>query len=179
MIDRAMWMELNRLLDEALDLPSEQRAQWLSSLDPAHDALKERLRRLLSNADAGGDDFLRRLPPIEGGDNSLHGGTQNAIVGPYRLIRELGSGGMASVWLAERIDGLVNRQVALKLPHRAWRHAHLAERMAREREILAALNHPNIATLYDAGIADDGETSRRPFRCPPGQPPRRHNRRRV
>jgi len=157
MIDRAMWMELNRLLDEALDLPSEQRAQWLSSLDPAHDALKERLRRLLSNADAGGDDFLRRLPPIEGGDNSLHGGTQNAIVGPYRLIRELGSGGMASVWLAERIDGLVNRQVALKLPHRAWRHAHLAERMAREREILAALNHPNIATLYDAGIADDGQ----------------------
>jgi serine/threonine-protein kinase len=52
---------------------------------------------------------------------------------------------------------LLKRPVALKLPHRAWRRALLAERMAHEREILAALNHPNIATLYDAGIAADGQ----------------------
>jgi serine/threonine-protein kinase len=155
-IDRKTWTELSRLLDEALDLPADKRSQWLASLDPAHEALNEKLRRLLSRAEQmGKDDFLRRLPPVDTGPDSRE--TQNTLVGPYRLLREIGSGGMASVWLAERDDGLVNRPVALKLPHRAWRHAQLAERMAREREILAALNHPNIATLYDAGIAGDGQ----------------------
>src|SRR5215471_7306297 len=66
-----------------------------------------------------------------------------SVAGEYRLIRELGSGGMGSVWLAARTDGLMTRHVALKLPHGAWRRTGLAERMAREREILAALNHPN------------------------------------
>ena len=78
-------------------------------------------------------------------------------IGPYRLVRELGSGGMGVVWLAERTDGLINRPVALKLPHGAWKRAGLAERMAREREILATLTHPNIAHLYDAGVTADGQ----------------------
>ena len=79
------------------------------------------------------------------------------VVGPYRLLRELGSGGMGVVWLAERTDGLINRPVALKLPHGAWKRAGLAERMAREREILATLSHPNIAHLYDAGVTAGGQ----------------------
>ena len=74
-------------------------------------------------------------------------------------MRELGSGGMGVVWLAERSDGLVNRPVALKLPHQAWQRAGLAERMARERDILATLTHPNIARLYDAGLTAE----HRPF----------------
>ena len=72
-------------------------------------------------------------------------------------MRELGSGGMGVVWLAERTDGLINRPVALKLPHGAWKRAGLAERMAREREILATLTHPNIAHLYDAGLTAEGQ----------------------
>ena len=79
--------------------------------------------------------------------------------GPYRLVRALGSGGMGMVWLAERTDGLVNRPVALKLPHRTWKRAGLVERLSREREILATLTHPNIARLYDAGLTEEG----RPF----------------
>ena len=157
-IDRATWKQLSDLLDQALELPAEHRQHWVSSLGSTHDALKDTLRRLLSHpAEVGNDDFLRHLPPIDGGPALLHAELQNTIVGPYRLVREIGWGGMGSVWLAERNDGLLNRPVALKLPHRAWRHARLAERMAREREILASLNHPNIATLYDAGIAADGQ----------------------
>jgi serine/threonine-protein kinase len=76
-------------------------------------------------------------------------------VGPYRLLRELGAGGMATVWLAERADGVLQRQVALKLPHRAGVPG-LAQRMARERDILAALAHPHIARLYDAGTTATG-----------------------
>ena len=112
-IDRETWTELSRLLDEALDLPLEQRAQWLASLDPKHSALKEKLQRLLAHA-ADDGDFLSRLPPVEGGENNpLAAGTHNALVGPYRLVREIGSGGMGSDWLAERRDGLLNRPVAL------------------------------------------------------------------
>src|SRR4030095_17187626 len=76
---------------------------------------------------------------------------------PYRLERELGSGGMGVVWLSVRTDGLIKRPVALKLPHGAWKRAGLAERMAREREILASLSHPNIAHLYDAGVTAGGQ----------------------
>src|SRR5262249_4434081 len=77
------------------------------------------------------------------------------VVGPYRLIRELGAGGMATVWLAERSDGLLSRQVALKLPRTGWGSG-LAQRMARERDILGPLQHPRIARLYDAGVTPQG-----------------------
>src|SRR5262249_55195119 len=77
-------------------------------------------------------------------------------VGSYRLLREIGAGGMGSVWLAERVDGLLKRPVALKLPHGIWR-AGLSERMAHEREIVASLNHPHIARLYDAGLTAYGQ----------------------
>ena len=71
-----------------------------------------------------------------------------AIAG-YRLLRPLGQGGMASVWLAERAEGGLRREVAIKLPLSA--SPALAERFARERDVLAALDHPHIARLIDAG----------------------------
>ncbi len=82
-----------------------------------------------------------------------------ALCGPYRLLRLLGQGGMAEVWLAERTDGLVKRRVALKLPSTGIHAARFAERSHRERDILASLVHPGIARLYDAGLAEGG----RPF----------------
>jgi serine/threonine-protein kinase len=154
--------ELNRLLDEALDRPPAEREQWLRSLPQSAVRLEPLLRDLLSRS--GGvetGDFLHTLPKLEGvaaqhGGNELHAGMS---VGPYSLVRELGQGGMGSVWLAERTDGLVNRAVALKLPNGSWQQAGFAERMAREREILATLEHPNIARLYDAGLT----TSNQPY----------------
>ena len=79
-----------------------------------------------------------------------------STVGPYRLTGRLGRGGMSSVWIAERIDGLLKRRVALKLPHVSWAMPEAARRMARERDLLASLEHPNIARLYDAGMGSDG-----------------------
>jgi serine/threonine-protein kinase len=70
---------------------------------------------------------------------------------PWRLLRELGEGGMGTVWLAERADGTYRREVALKLPRMSWTRG-LAERIARESDILATLEHPHIARLYDAGV---------------------------
>jgi serine/threonine-protein kinase len=159
----AEWAQLRALLDEALALPAGERTAWLGQLDLRHAALKPRLQALLAHAgDAA--TVARRLETLPGIETvqfapapGAAGERAGDTVGPYRLIRELGSGGMGSVWLAERTDLLQRRQVALKLPHGAWRRAGLAERLAREREILATLEHPNIARLYDAGVTPDGQ----------------------
>ena len=160
--DETNWSALNRLLDEALELEPSAIDSWLDSLAPEHDALKPQLTRVLSRyAQVETHDFLGSLPKIDlpPADDaaSAHAEQPGDVIGPYRLERELGSGGMGVVWLAMRTDGLVQRPVALKLPHGAWRRAGLAERMARERAILASLTHPNIAPLYDAGVTAEGQ----------------------
>jgi len=160
-IDADTWSALNSLLDRALDLAPAERIPWIDALDPEYGSLKPRLRDLISRGAAlGTTEILGTIPRFpdlpEEGDGPTPAGVGD-IVGPYRLIRELGEGGMGAVWLAERNDGLIPRPVALKLPQGWWRRAALAERMAREREILATLNHPNIARLYDAGITTAGQ----------------------
>jgi serine/threonine-protein kinase len=156
------WADLNRLLDEALDVAPTERAAWLDALD-CGEPLKSQLRSLLANAaDVQTRDFLSHLPKLHVSERELatmETAPEQAgqCVGPYRLVRELGVGGMGTVWLAERIDGLIPRPVALKLAHRAWRGAGLAERLVRERAILAALTHPGIARLYDAGVTAHGQ----------------------
>jgi len=158
-MDVAALATLSRLLDEALDLPPEDRSTWIENLSSEYEPLKPRLRRLLDDALVLGTSSVMTLPKFPGlRDTSASvvsvPRAAGATVGPYRLLRSLGEGGMGEVWLAERADGLVKRPVALKLPREAWARAGLTERIARERDILAALTHPHIARLYDAGIAD-------------------------
>jgi serine/threonine-protein kinase len=158
----AQWARLRALLDDALALAPQERMAWLEGLAGDDAALKPRLAPLLAAAQDDAAALPRTLPKIETADFAgtpphSEAGDMPERIGPYRLLRELGSGGMASVWLAERIDVMQRRLVALKLPHGAWRRAGLAERLQREREILATLEHPNIARLYDAGVADDGQ----------------------
>lgn len=150
------WRQVFGLLDTALELPSEQREAWVDALDESCSALKPALRDLLARrASLETGDFLSGLPqftrveaaPAPAGAEPSAGHQ----VGPYCLISPLGCGGMGSVWLAERSDGAFQRRVALKLPHLGWSGT-LAERMARERDILASLEHQNIARFYDAGV---------------------------
>jgi len=151
---QADWPALNRLLDEALDLPPAERGAWLAALPAEAAGLKDTVARLLSatgGAETG--DFMHTLPKLGAAPAgpAASGAQIGAEVGPWRLLREIGEGGMGSVWLAERADGSLKRQVALKLPRLSWQRG-LAERMARERDILATLEHPHIARLYDAGV---------------------------
>jgi serine/threonine protein kinase/tetratricopeptide (TPR) repeat protein len=160
-IDEATWAALNGLLDRALDLAPAERMAWIDTLGAEYDALKPRLRDLLA-----GDAALRtsqildtipKLPDVPDEEDGSPSAQEGDLVGPYRLLHELGAGGMATVWLAERHDGLIPRPVALKLPRGYWRRATLSERLTRERDILATLTHPNIARLYDAGITAAGQ----------------------
>lgn len=89
-------------------------------------------------------------------DEHATGLQAGARVGPYELIRLLGAGGMAEVWLAKRADGIFKRDVALKLPLLTRVRRDLEPRFARERDILAGLEHPHIARLYDAGVDPAG-----------------------
>lgn len=148
--------ELSRLLDAGLELPEAQRERWIAELPAQFDELKSRLRNLLLTA-ASSPAFLDTLPKLDvHGDATGSSEIPGSHIDHYRLEALLGTGGMASVWLAKRIDGLLDRPVALKIPHGAWQRAELAQRIARERQILATLNHPNIARIYDAGLTPDG-----------------------
>ena len=144
---------LSTLLDEALDLDEPAREAWLGGLDGAALRLVPMLRELLARqASKEIHDLLDRLPAFA---IPAPGPAAGDTIGPYRLLSELGAGGMGAVWLAERVDGSLRRKVALKLPHLTWAPG-LAERFAREREILSRLEHPNIARLYDAGVDQGG-----------------------
>jgi tetratricopeptide (TPR) repeat protein/tRNA A-37 threonylcarbamoyl transferase component Bud32 len=153
------WREVFTLLDTALDLPVAERADWLASLRdrPAHITIA--IRELLARQTS--EEFLRQLPRFTGSQyqSDLDGSPEplqvGSIVGPYRLIERLGRGGMSTVWVAERIDGMLKRRIAIKLPHVSWAIPEAARRMARERDLLSSLEHPHIARLYDAGVGAD------------------------
>ncbi|MEN9420059.1 MAG: hypothetical protein RI988_3680, partial [Pseudomonadota bacterium] len=153
------WQLLSRLLDEALALPAEARQAWLATLVPEAEHLRPQLRDLLKVQEAvETGTFLEALPVLPGLRPAAVGVQPGDTVGPYRIVGELGRGGMGTVWLAERADGQLKRRCALKLPAFAWSDT-LRERMAQERDILASLDHPHIARLLDAGIDEQG----RPF----------------
>lgn len=152
-LERDDWAQLLRHLETALDLPEPERAGWLEALALNPPSLKDALRQMLADrARIETDDFLAagaRLDPLPA--PSAPAGGQ---FGPWRLLRELGRGGMATVWLARREDGAHAREVALKLPH-PWVGSHVVlERFRRERRILSTLQHPHIAQVLDAGEAD-------------------------
>jgi len=153
-LDAEAWSLVNRLLDQALDLPEAQRDGWLAGLGPEHRPYLDTLRDLLARERRSSP--LDALPPVPAGPEPTPFASGERV-GPYRLVRPLGEGGMGTVWLAERTDVMTRRPVALKLPHTAWRGRALAERLAREREILATLGHPHIARLLDAGLGEDGQ----------------------
>ncbi len=150
------WSALIGLLDQALELPEGHRGRWIEALPAEYDTIRPRLRRLLSQSDS--TTFLHTIPKVADGTGlPVSAGDAPGTIAAYRIERKLSEGGMGTVWLAYRTDVMVNRPVALKLPRWACGSTTLAEWMAEEREILAALEHPNIARLYDAGITSSGQ----------------------
>lgn len=150
------WPRFSTRLDELLALPEGDRSAWLAALPAADADLRDGLAAVLAGLPAASGGFLDDLPPLDttAGESLV---TPGARVGPYRLLRELGRGGMGVVWLAQRADGAFAREVALKLPHAHLLAGAVRERFDRERDILAALDHPHIARFYDAGLAADGQ----------------------
>jgi serine/threonine-protein kinase len=161
-LSRSDWQHLNQLLSQALDLSSAARIDWLERLAPEHAHLRTVLAELLAEADTAADETDTARPPTTVARlasealASMRRERAGDRIGPWRLVEPLGTGGMGDVWKAARADGVMERSAALKLPRAEWVDRGLAERIARERAILARLQHPNIAVLYDAGMTAEG-----------------------
>jgi serine/threonine-protein kinase len=146
------WATVQALFDEALERDTAERDAFLRDACGGDAELYREVASLLtvdlhSLLDGFAADAVN-LPSVL----SMEG----ERVGPYRIARELGRGGMGAVYLAERADGQFTQTVALKLVKRGMDSESVLRRFEQERQILARLQHPNIARLLDGGLAPDG-----------------------
>src|ERR1700685_3442977 len=140
--------EVETLFNRLADFDAEQRARYFTE-HAVESELRREVEALLES-----DQTRDRLSVLIGRQmqfvvDSAEGPGDPATCGPYRLLKLIGRGGMSEVWLAERTDGFLKRPVAVKLPYAGAGTALFAERMFREKDILASLVHPGIARLYD------------------------------
>ena len=147
--------DVDRVFDAALDLPTGKRAAFLKRACGSDDGLRTHVERLL-HAHGEARDFLE-IPASEiVAADLLPTPATPEHVGPFRVVREIGRGGMGTVYLAERDDGQFEQRVALKLI-RQVDSPDVVLRFLEERRILALLEHPRIARLVDGGVAADGD----------------------
>jgi len=147
------WPRVKALYDEALEIAPADREVWLETACEGDADLRTEVERLLAVSEQAGAFF-------ETFGRAIHDDAELAMplperVGPWRVVREVGRGGMGQVLLAERDDGLFDQRVAVKLVHPGL-GVSLLSRFRAERRILAGLDHPGIARLIDGGVSEDG-----------------------
>jgi len=148
------WQQLSPYLDQALEMPSEERAAWLASLRAENPSLAALLQTLLDeHLTLAEEHFLEHSPITLAEPPALAGQS----VGAYTLVSLIGQGGMGSVWLARRSDGRFERQAAVKFLNVGLVGRGGEERFKREGRILGRLAHPHIAELLDAGVSFTGQ----------------------
>ena len=149
------WEQVNQIVADAVEQDSPAARAALVAERCGND--KELLREVESLLEQTTDSFESFA---ESATESLRQKMSSLIpgqrVGSYAIVRELGRGGMGAVYLAQRADGAFEKQVAIKILKRGTDTDEVLRRFQSEREILARLNHPNIARLLDAGTTDDG-----------------------
>ena len=169
------WQRIDRLFDEALDLPPDERTAFLERACDGDTALREEVEALLTACE-NATGFLDQ-PPISLAETALSPFFEvpeddlapGQTLGPYRIIEPIGRGGMGAVYLAKRDDGHFQKRVALKVVKRGMDTDEIVGRFRYERQILARLEHEGIARLLDGGITQDG----RPYfvmECVDGEP---------
>jgi serine/threonine protein kinase len=149
------WNRVKTIFAEVADLPPADRSGRIHELCGDDDSLLRHVSRLLE-CDAAVNDFIER--PAFSIANSLPDSRVpiGRHIGNYRVVSEIGRGGMGTVFLAERDDGEFRQNVAIKVVSSPFLGFESLTRFRQERQILAGLNHPNIAKLLDGGVTDDG-----------------------
>jgi non-specific serine/threonine protein kinase/serine/threonine-protein kinase len=151
-----LWQRVTHLLDEAIALNDSERSPYLDHACGADSELRREVESLLSSHQRAGTGFLKS-PAITLQKNAqpapLRAGRR---IGAFQIIEEVGHGGMGEVFRAVRADGQYTKEVAIKLVRSGFGTAFVLERFRTERQILATLDHPNIARLLDGGTTEDG-----------------------
>jgi non-specific serine/threonine protein kinase/serine/threonine-protein kinase len=150
------WQRVKQLLDSAIALEAGERSAFLDRACDGDAELRREIDSLLSSHEQAGTGFLKTpvanlksmaaAPPARAG----------RVIGPYRIVEEIGHGGMGEVYRAVRADGQYTKEVAVKLVRGGFDSRSVQERFRNERQILASLDHANIARLLDGGTTDDG-----------------------
>jgi len=153
------WRKIESIFQTVVEKPKPERQQMLTQYCGNDPDLRREIEALLSEDDTSDfDDFIQA--PIKDVARSLpQPSSDNYIgrnIGPYQVVKLLGQGGMGAVYLAERADAEFYRQVALKIVRRGMDSNFVLKRFRMERQILATLEHPNIAQLLDGGTTADG-----------------------
>lgn len=149
------WNRVREIFEQALERAPEERNLFLEEACREDEEIRKQVDRLLRAHEQSGS-FLEK--PLLNRDFPSREQEQRAglRIGPYAIIREIGQGGMSTVFLAARADGVYQKQVALKLVWPGVQSADLLRRFDQERQILAQLEHPNIAHLIDGGSTAEG-----------------------
>jgi len=159
------WQKLDRIFDAALDRAPRDRRAFLDEACAGDPDLRKEVEDLLAQ-DAAAGDFIEA--PAAAGIGSLLADTATMPdaapqvsltgqrLGQFVLGEEIGHGGMGSVYRALRDDGTFSQQVAIKIVKSGWSGPEVVERFRRERQILALVNHPNVAQIFDGGSTPDG-----------------------
>lgn len=159
------WDQVESILDEALDLPEGQRASFIQEACQHDPDLRREVELILSSikeSEGWLDDptrFKQEFFDEISEDLEHHSGKKSLSgkrIGSYKVKEKIGQGGMGAVYLAERTEGDFKHRVAIKLIDRSNATAENLDRFKQEKRILASLNHPGIAQLFDGGITDDG-----------------------
>ena len=154
-MDPERWQKLEKLFHAAAERLPEERADWLEEQCPDDDLRREVLD-LLAAEEPGGEAVERAVVGVLDLALEAGEGPERTRIGPYRILRELGRGGLSTVYLAERDDAEYRARVAIKLVKRGMDTRDILRRLRRERQILATLDHPYIARLFDGGSTEDG-----------------------
>jgi serine/threonine protein kinase/tetratricopeptide (TPR) repeat protein len=158
------WQQVKDVLNRALELAPAERAGFLDRACSADSSLRKEVEALLAADDAAGTEFLNEPPAPElAAHLNLNGNPVQSAdawigrrVGPYKIVEQIGAGGMGEVFRAFRADDQYKKQVAFKVVRGGQDSAFVVGRFKNERQILASLDHPNIARLHDGGTTEDG-----------------------
>jgi serine/threonine protein kinase len=154
----ARWNEVKEKLQTALEMAPSERAAYLDDLEATEPEMRREVESLLASHDQVGDTFLN-APAHEftGSESDWRRSAMIGLrVGSYQIVEWIGAGGMGEVYRAARADEQYRKQVALKLVRAGPDSAFVIGRFKNERQILASLDHPNIARLLDGGTTEDG-----------------------
>jgi len=153
LLDQARWQQVKTIFQDACDREPADRGPWLDQLCAGDVELRAAVDDLLAAHDSAGS-FLDGTGRPDFASLDANVSASSTRIGPYRIVREIGRGGMGAVYLAERDEPGFRKTVAIKVV----RHDSqlLRRRFSTETQILAALEHPGIARLYDGGTTDEG-----------------------